>query len=520
MKKLFIINSDIYIRHYLRTDALQSIEDDNFYYLATDDVTDAAELEAKPNFLGYFHYDPEVFEQHLFCSHVLMLRYQDRSITFGWRARRQLDHFTRPLSEEFLQETSTYQGIYKSLKWLPDGLARGAAFQMTRAIKFLKMPAYNRHYLNIFIMGRPVLAEIFRAIFARVIKPNKQLAEILAREKPDLVIFPSHAIDPLGNDLVRLQRKLNFKTLYLIDNWDNLSSKSVFLYNPDYLGVWGEQSRHHAETIHDIPPERVFLLGTPRVDDYYETLDRILSGKGKPESPYPFRYLLYVGCSIPFDEMTSLRLIDPVLGEINRTSDEPIKLVYRPHPWRNKRQCPDMFDPAEFKHIVLDEQLADYYYHGKQYNRFEKGLYQPSLEYYPRLLANAEMVTGPLTTMLVESALLRKKVLAVAYDDGIHVTSPHNALKYYRHFEGLTDVPGIWFTHTKEDFGPLVKKVFDTPENSIDWEEQERRIGYYLFNDKCKYHERLKDAVDAISGRVPAKVGMGLPEREKEEVLL
>ena len=34
-------------------------------------------------------------------------------------------------------------------------------------------------------------------------------------------------------------------------------------------------------------------------------------------------------------------------------------------------------------------------------------------------------------------------VLALTYDDGIHYTSPHNAYRYYLHFEGIERIKGL-----------------------------------------------------------------------------
>lgn len=499
LKKLIIINSDVYIRNYLKTDALSAIEDENLYYLATDDVTVREPLEAKPNFLGYFHYAPEVFEQHLFLSHVLMLRYQDRSVTFGWRANRQLDHIRKPLSHEALSKTRTYQDCEKLLSLLPKQVAQTLSFQISRAIKFLKMPPQSKSYLSMLLYGRPGLAELYAKWFDWRVKPNAQLRQKLKEIQPDVVLLPSSAIDPLGNDLARLQRELNYKTFYLIDNWDNLSSKSVFLYQPDYLGVWGQQSVEHAQEIHQIQPNRVFKLGTPRVEDYFEAVQRMLAQGEKPDSPYEFPYALYLGCSIPFDELTSLHLLDRELVQINQYREQPLKLIYRPHPLRNKRQCPDVFRAEDFEHVILDRQIEEHYYQSEYFTWRQKGVYQPALDYYPRLLANAELAIGPLTTMLVETAIFRKKVLAIAYDDGIHVTTPKNALKYYRHFEGLTEIPGMLFCHDQDSLGEVFHQIYRTPDAEIDWSLQAEKINYYLYHDDRRYPERLKAAVEQIS---------------------
>ena len=84
---------------------------------------------------------------------------------------------------------------------------------------------------------------------------------------------------------------------------------------------------------------------------------------------------------------------------------------------------------------------------------------QPDLGYYPRLLSFADFVISPLSTMMVDSAILNTPVLALAYDDGIHYTTPRNALKYYIHFEGVTDLSGFAFCYKKQDLESAFLKM-------------------------------------------------------------
>ena len=44
-------------------------------------------------------------------------------------------------------------------------------------------------------------------------------------------------------DLVRICENSKTKTYFIIDNWDNLSSKTVFIKKPDFIGVWGKQNK-------------------------------------------------------------------------------------------------------------------------------------------------------------------------------------------------------------------------------------------------------------------------------------
>jgi len=490
MKKLVIITSDLYVRNYLQTDALSQIEDENCYFLASDEVTLREPLQAKANFFGFFHYDAARTRNNMFMTNVLMLRHQNRSRTFSYRFRRMRENTWKQFSAEKLAQSKTYQHLSRVL---PQPISHLLALQVARALKLLKLSTADRENIGIALLGRPGIAELYGQWFERAVKPSQDLENAIARLKPDVVIFPCLAIDPPGNDIVRLQKKLGYRSLFLIDNWDNLSSKSVFLHQPDYMAVWGQQSVEHAWEIHGLPAERVFPVGTPRFQHYFDTIKTIRSTGQNPESPYPFPYVLYVGCAIPFDELSSLKILDEVLKAINQHRTEPLRVVYRPHPWRQKRSCPDVLNLDDFSYVVLDEQLKEQYYQPQR-----SGLFQPSLAYYPKLLANAELVVGPLTTMLLEAAIFRKKILAIAYDDGVHLTTPHNALKYYRHFEGLTDMPGMRFSHRKANFGEDFMNWFNIAPEQVDWAGQSEKLGYYLFQDDQSYPERLKRVLDRI----------------------
>jgi hypothetical protein len=495
VKKLFVINSNLYVRNYLQSNVLNLLDDGSLYFVANRSmVTLNAELEKLPNFLGFFSYDKPIYKKNLFFSFVLMNHYRKRSRTFTFKLGMQREKISKHWTTVKVKRSRTYRRLYKVFTpFLSKRMADRLALQVGKSLRIIGCvfnPKINPS-LKHQVLALPILMPWYRCWFEQTTPPNFELEKLIMDLKPDLVLFPSNAIDPVGNDLTRLQRKHHFKTLFLIDNWDNLSSKSVFLNQPDYLTVWGEQSREHAAQIHDISPDRVFLVGTPRFDHYFEAMNQIL------ESPYSFPYVLYVGCQISFDELGSLKILDKELERLYQEGllTEPLKIVYRPHPWRRPRNCPDLLDPKQFKHVILDEQLKTHYY---QYDhKSDKNVFQPALEYYPRLLKNAHFVMGPLTTMLLEASLFQKRVLAIAYDDEIHYTNPKNALSYYRHFEGITELPGMTFAHTK-DMMRSYFPAFLLKEQAVDWELHDQKLRYYLYQDELPYAERLKAAVNQI----------------------
>jgi hypothetical protein len=318
--------------------------------------------------------------------------------------------------------------------------------------------------------------------YIKALKINADLEEKVGLLKPDLILFPSTAYDPDGIDLARIGKKDGTPVLFLIDNWDNLSSKSILWERPDYVAVWGEQSAGHAINIQDFRKEQVTCIGTPRFDAYFQERDKDL------KSIFDFKYILFVGTALEFDEAGVLIRLNDILAR-NQNIFKSLKIVYRPHPWR---QGSDSIVGMGLESIVIDPQMIGAYTAVKS-NRF-----QPDLSYYPALLKNAEFVIGGLTSMLMEALIFRRKFLALAYDDGKNFTSQHNVLKYYTHFQGLRNVEAISFC---ENIETLEKVFVDTwlSRNEINAERIDSQRRYFYFDNDKSYSQRLNDLCCSIS---------------------
>ena len=323
----------------------------------------------------------------------------------------------------------------------------------------------------------------------RAVAPNPDLRARIAELKPDLIIAPSGGSDPLVIDAVRVGRELGVPTLVVIYNWDNLSSKSAFPVRPDYLGVVGRQSVDHAWRIHRIRPERVGLLGGPYIDHYFR------HEAGSTESPFPFRYVLFAGCYLPFDELSALERLE---AEIEARGLD-LKVVYRPHPRRRARRRPDFVDESRFRHVVIDPQVREAYLQTFQRGDGKSTVPQlPSLDYYPALLENAEFVVCPLSTMIIESAIFERRVLVIAYDDEIHPYSPAVAVNYL-HFEGVDRVDGFRVVREIDDLAPAFGDLASGgghPERSL-----REQVDEWIHWDERSYSRRLADWVEEIGRR-------------------
>ena len=459
MKILIIISNDLYVRNYLSTAAFSSLEAEysDIFYLCESSVKHADWLKRKSNFVGTYTLSPGEYDQHIELLNVLMWRFRKKSSTFLYRF---LILFW-PKTSKFNHENPPRNLI---ALWL-------------RYLKALKYP----------FLGNTVISKWSIPVLKSRIRVNPEIHEHMKRLRPDLVVLPSSAYDPIGTDLVTLSAAYGYQTLFLIDNWDNLSSKSILWKKPDFLSVWGEQTKQHAVQIHDMAPERVFPIGTPRFDRYDTT--------SLPPSPYPFPYAVFCGCSEPFDELSALHLMDQAMAEDPRIFNG-MKLVYRPHPRRHKRFCDDLFRAEHFSNVILDRQIQAHYYRPEDE-------FHPDLDYYPALLLNAACVVASLTTMVIEALICGKPVLAIVYDDQVHFSSPHNTFKYFHHFKGLETVAGLRLCHKKESLGSILCDVVGGIDG-LDARAIRNATRYFLHHDDAPYAERVRRIVDTIRRRSAA----------------
>lgn len=322
---------------------------------------------------------------------------------------------------------------------------------------------------------------------------NPSVEAIIQAEQPELVIFPITGVEATGTELIQLSQPYNFKTLFLVNGWDNLSSKGVFPTLPDYLGVWGPQSMLDAVEIQGMPFEGIHLLGCSRYEDYFVA-------ENAAEKIFDFKYALFAGACTPCDEITPLRRMDSMLSQMGV---QDFKIVYRPHPWRNKRECFDSFEPEKYAHTIIDPQVSEGYF-GEKARGTESCSSQnyPELKYYPSLINHTAFVISPMSSMLLEAALFDVPAIVLAYDDGVHAI-PASAQARFKHFEGAENIPGWFFVHEAEEIEPVFEHLVaqlreDSPESRTYRPVLSHAMKKYLHEDGLSYAQRLYLTVEQI----------------------
>lgn len=298
-------------------------------------------------------------------------------------------------------------------------------------------------------------------------RPLPEIVELFDRYMPVYCIVPTSLLDPFCNEVVWACGSEQVACLLLQSGWDNLSSKGLLSWRTPFLGCWGPQSREHAIVIQRLSHKRIAPLGAP----HYECLrpasaadlHQLRSRLGVAEDQ---RLVLFGGSFRQFDETSTLRELERA---IERGRLEGVKIVYRPHPWRAARKHERDFFRYEWSHVIFDPDMRDRYLRERDepgYLKRDTPMFD--MAYLSTLISACDAVISPMSTLLIESLVLEKPTMAIAFGDGKHRYDPSVTART-THMSELRGASAlIWC----DSAGKLVKEV----ERLMQWRWDDKRL--------------------------------------------
>ncbi len=323
------------------------------------------------------------------------------------------------------------------------------------------------------ITSSSLISKGFIFILKLLLVKNIKLQDLLIKEKPDLVLMPTNGFFSYELDVEHTLHELNIKYVSLIDNWDNLSTKTLLQYKANHYGLWGEQNRIFAKELQNISPKNTTSLGTPRYEIYKNKNYKKL---------FNFEYILFVGTSNEFNEYAVLQELNHIL--VNLKSE--IKIVYRPHPWRESQKYPNL---QTLSKVVLDPQIADHYKSQSSSNYF-----QPDLNYYSDLIAGSKFVVGGLTSMLIETQLQKKNYIALIHKEINFKYSPREWYNGYLHFSELFLLKNLTLIENLNELESVVKNFLKNEVKFI----EDSFLSYFIEFDEEPYSKKLIKMIDNL----------------------
>lgn len=459
-KKILIpINSDLYVRNYIRTGVLNQLTKSfDLFFIANKDLKNLNELNKLENFKGCFQYSHAEETRHRRILNTLMWRYRNKSKSFIYR-----------------------------LKWFSQILVIKNKKIDTFKYSFLKFLNVLKFRIFIQFFGSLLIFPFFKKFYMMKTTANSSLYHFVKTISPDIVLVPTQAQCSMDNDLIKICNQLKIKSIFLIDNWDNLSDKSVMWNKPDLIGVWGEQSKQHAIRIQQFQEDKVVNIGTPRFEHYFRERNNY------HKSYFDFNYILFLGTALVFDEIKILKIIDNFIVK-NKSKIPQTKIVYRPHPWR---MGTDKIKLSEFKNIIIDPQIEKNYLE----KNFVNTEFQPDINYYTSLIKNSNFVVGGLTSMIIESSIFYKKYVVTAFPER-QFNNQYNSLKYMVHFNELNYLNNLIITKNIDQLENALNKLFKEENKEENIESEKKTIDnqrrFFLFDDNKDYSSRLLDLVSKL----------------------
>jgi len=261
--------------------------------------------------------------------------------------------------------------------------------------------------------GLPIIWSIYSYIkYSKLLKKvNVDMLNLFIKFKPDLIIHPCVLEGLFINDLLQITKLEKIPSVVIMNSWDNPSTKSAMIGQPDWLLVWGEQTKNHSIQFCKMPKSKVVKFGAAQFEIYTKTSKL---SKKKFDETYHYSksefILLYAGSSIGTNEIKQLNLLDEA---INKGILKNLKIIYRPHPWGQGGQNGEKIIDMKWKNIVFDKSMIIYL---KQLKDGVRSKFLSDYEDTHNILTNVDAVISPLSTILIEAAIHGKPSLCFLPD--------------------------------------------------------------------------------------------------------
>jgi hypothetical protein len=316
------------------------------------------------------------------------------------------------------------------LRWRP-----GADWAAQRAVvRYTIGPKASLLFTALAFPGVYQLAR--RSILSSLAAKPSSIAATLERLRPDILLHPTVLDGYFINDVVMLGRTRGIPTVAIMNSWDNPSTKRAMTGNPDWLLVWGRQTRDHAIKYMGIDPARAVPFGAAQFD-VYRRAPRISREKFCQEHDIDprRRLLLYAGSSKGSDEFAHLCRIDDAIdaGEL-----ADVTVVYRPHPWGRGGYKGERLLDHPWRNVRIERSMRRYL---EQVRAGAKAVYLADYAETHDVLSSIDALVSPLSTIILEGALHGKPALCFLPDE-----RPGSSLRLqsrHVHFEDMYRSPMV-----------------------------------------------------------------------------
>ena len=309
------------------------------------------------------------------------------------------------------------------------------------------------------------------------------------RFRPD-VIFSTDVQNEYDARMLQQAKRRGALSIGMVRSWDNLTSlQGVMRAIPDWLLVHTEILKKEAVDFHDVPEDKIKVVGKPHYDTYLKRSRTPREVFFKDIGLDPSKKLIFFApWGGKFENNTGAdEYVLNILEEASNKFD--LNILVRPNPTHLFNWVP----PDNSKRMVLDR--AGVVFSEKQVADREMG--QEDDLRLSDALYHCDLAVSCSSTVVVDAALFNKPIIATALTP--HKT-PYYAgvLKYYdyNHFANIVKTGGIRIAETKAQLMKFIEMYLQNP--ALDQNGRER-----IREDQCwkldgKSAERVAEFIVSV----------------------
>ena len=265
-------------------------------------------------------------------------------------------------------------------------------------------------YKEMWWRSLPIIHQIYSRRIIREAGRYVELEQAIQDFNPDILLHPTVLEGLFIYDLAMISRERKIPFVALMNSWDNPSTKAQIIRPPDWLVVWGEQTKKHAVEFLGMRPDRIRMLGAAQFDVYrlppVKTREEVFASLGVGPAK---KLICYAGSSKSVNEMQHLRMLEDAVetGQL-----ENCHIVFRPHPWRAPAEDePDFYD-IKWKHVSMDFTMKDCY------NRpgAESKIHLSNIEDTHAILSAIDLLVVNMSTIMLEAIMHGKPIICMISD--------------------------------------------------------------------------------------------------------
>lgn len=294
-------------------------------------------------------------------------------------------------------------------------------------------------------------------------------SEMFEKYSFDVIIGWSQTSEPTAIAAVSLGKKYSIPSLLVIDNWDNLSSKSIFPIEPNGLVCFGPQSAEFTKSIHRFNNSKIFPIGSARFEIYRNQIDN--------QDYWARKEILFAGSALAMEDNEILDVLN------NYAMESPHNLIikYRRHPYPQGVVDDLTSIRARYANLIIDDSTT-------------KNSTLQSLKATASTLEKVQVMISMPTTFLLEGLLCQIPTIIISFASKRVRTSSNLMLEKLEHLQGIKDLVGDNLVHNTEELWTRLDKILKQDQQ----QKTSEHLKYYITWSPLNFAEQLINSIREI----------------------